>query len=152
MSEELWLALGAAFGPVLREAFPKASSRERMQVSEALVGEVRKRESWFAAAPDLLAASEAVVRFWGDPEAWGDFASLTTAAGKFAPIAEACRAAVAKATPNKPMPMLIDEAWCLRMAELEGDHEVGAGFEAALNPDRFRELAALSLAIDGGKR
>jgi hypothetical protein len=50
MSDELWLALGAAFGPVLREAFPKASSRERMQVGEALVAEVRKRESWLALA------------------------------------------------------------------------------------------------------
>jgi len=50
-----------------------------------------------AAAPDLLEAAEDVVRFWSDHGAWGDFASLTSAAGKFAVVANKARAAILKA-------------------------------------------------------
>jgi hypothetical protein len=52
----------------------------------------------FAAAPALLAVCEAVLYFWGrDPEAFGDDASVTSLAGKFAAIAAQCRAAIAAA-------------------------------------------------------
>lgn len=35
-----------------------------------------------------------VVKFWGSEEAWGDYASLTRAAGAFAPVADAAREAL----------------------------------------------------------
>jgi hypothetical protein len=43
----------------------------------------------------LRGVAEAVVKFWGDHGAWGDFASLTSAAGKFASVADMARAALA---------------------------------------------------------
>jgi hypothetical protein len=50
-----------------------------------------------AAAPELLDAALAVLSFWADHGAWGDFSSLTRAALKFAPVADQARRAVAKA-------------------------------------------------------
>lgn len=44
-----WDGLIAAFGPVLRDAFPDAHAVTRMQVGEALAHEVKKRLHWFAA-------------------------------------------------------------------------------------------------------
>jgi hypothetical protein len=55
-----------------------------------------------AAAPELLSACEAVLDFWGSHEAWGDFASLTSAAGAFAPVADKAREAVEKARGEEP--------------------------------------------------
>lgn len=55
------------------------------------------------AAPDLLAACEAVIYFWeSDPLAFGDDATVTSLAGRFAAVANKCRAAVAKTKPAAP--------------------------------------------------
>jgi hypothetical protein len=48
MTEDMWMALAASFGPILRHAFPKASAGERMAVCEALRDQVKLREHWFA--------------------------------------------------------------------------------------------------------
>lgn len=42
-----YMDIAAAFGPVLKDGFPKASPMFRMAVAEALADEVRKREHWF---------------------------------------------------------------------------------------------------------
>lgn len=48
------------------------------------------------------AALEAVIYFWErDPDAFGDDASITTLAGKFAAVANECRAALASAGRGK---------------------------------------------------
>lgn len=47
--DERLLAMGAAFGPVLKAAFPDKSAAERMAVADALAEEVEKRGAWFAA-------------------------------------------------------------------------------------------------------
>ena len=49
--------------------------------------ELRRREA-------AIEVCQKVMKFWGSHAAWGDFASLTSAAGAFAPIADAARAAV----------------------------------------------------------
>lgn len=45
-----YMDIAAAFGPVLKDGFPKASPMFRMTVAEALADEVRKREHWFRSA------------------------------------------------------------------------------------------------------
>ena len=61
----------------------------RMRVARALdnagVGEAEK-------------AMQAVMDFWGSHKAWGDFASLTSAAGAFAPVVDKVRVALADLT------------------------------------------------------
>jgi len=49
--DERVLAIGAAFGPILKAAFPNASAFERMAVTDALATEVEKRTGWFAQEP-----------------------------------------------------------------------------------------------------
>lgn len=60
---------------------------------DRLVTEERSRRGDPAAVlpPTALDVCRMVSEFWGDHGAWGDFASLTSAAGKFAPIADAAR-------------------------------------------------------------
>lgn len=52
MTDEQWAALGAAFGPILKEAFPDHSAVERMAVADALAEAVKVREHWFARSYD----------------------------------------------------------------------------------------------------
>lgn len=49
-----------------------------------------------AAAPELLTLAHKVIEFWGSHEAFGDFASLTSCAGAFGPIADLARNAIQK--------------------------------------------------------
>lgn len=61
-----------------------------------------------------------VMRFWGGHEAWGDFASLTSAAGAFGPVAEACRTA-----------LLPDSTWLKNYGKKERVEEVQEAAEHA---------------------
>lgn len=52
------------------------------------------------AEQEELALARMVLKFWGSHEAFGDFASLTSCAGAFAPIADAAREIIEKCEPE----------------------------------------------------
>lgn len=77
--------------------------RAYMGDMENTCGECHANADLAAAAPDLLEAAEAVMHFWeSDPEAFGDEATVTSLAGRFAHVADKARAAIAKAKGRQP--------------------------------------------------
>ena len=75
LSDDEWMALAAAFGPVLKEAFADHTAMERMAVADALAKEVRRRERWFLRGAALPANTDALRQalegFVGDLTAGG---------------------------------------------------------------------------------
>lgn len=72
----------------------------------AMAKEIKGNRSTIATLTESLGRAvelaKSVERFWGDHGAWGDFASLTSAAGAFRHVADRARQFLASLSPKEP--------------------------------------------------